>query len=359
MPQRFFDLYPDLNAISLPENPTVPKNFNRDWWSPSGEVRAYFDMREAFNASGFDFTHPANDNAARKLRRGYFAATSFTDHQFGRVLRQLEESPFADTTITLLWSDHGWHLGDTNSWAKVTNFETAARNVMLWKVPKSMIGSGAGHNSPLALGRSTRIVEMVDLYPTLIELAGLPSLPQCARDQGPEDGHCLEGISYASAFGVGTGVPRDSAVHQWPYGTYLADACQAGTSGSSGRQIPCAVGVGGMPANANCSTLGGNGGIKGPHTAAEAAARLKHCPRTMAYAIRTSSWRYVVSVPYSGTRYMPLSWGETAMDGEQLYNYEKDPYESENVAGNPANQKVIRELRATLEARVPALDSAA
>jgi len=87
----------------------------------------------------------------------------------------------------------------------MTNYETAARNTLLWRVP------GLAYEP----GFTTRIVEMLDLFPTLVELAGLPSLPACVGDPGPEV-DCVEGVSYASAFGVGAAAAREFAIHQWP-----------------------------------------------------------------------------------------------------------------------------------------------
>ena len=103
----------------------------------------------------------------------------------------------------------------------------------MWRVPRS-----------LNIGHTSRIVEMIDLFPTLIELvsamsitsaahpwcfelvragaqAGLPALPKCKRDSLPPLA-CLDGESFASAFGVGTAQPRTAAIHQWPYSTYTA-----------------------------------------------------------------------------------------------------------------------------------------
>ena len=72
-----------------------------------------------FKKEGFGFSHPIGDDFSRLQRRGYFAATTFTDAQVGRVLAALETEGYKNNTIVLLWGDHGWHLGDTNSWGKV------------------------------------------------------------------------------------------------------------------------------------------------------------------------------------------------------------------------------------------------
>src|SRR5690606_10351355 len=93
---------------------------------------------------------------------GYYAATSYTDAQIGKVLAALDRSGAADRTIVVLWGDHGWHLGDHGMWCKHSNYEQAAR------IPVIISAPGAPR------GATTRAMfETVDIYPTLCELAGI------------------------------------------------------------------------------------------------------------------------------------------------------------------------------------------
>merc|ERR1712226_1714470 len=96
-----------------------------------------------------------------------------------------------DSTVVALWSDHGYHLGDTNSWCKMTNFEKATRNTLFWHVP--------GQPSE-SQGRNHRLVEMVDFFPTAIDLMGLPTIPKCTGVDQPPTVECLQGSSYADEF---------------------------------------------------------------------------------------------------------------------------------------------------------------
>ena len=124
---------PDVSAISLPPNMNVPKDFPAEAWSPSGEVRSYPDMMVNFPAAGFSMEHPPaevntspsslgfllrfrqqsqTERAAaqidiKHLRRGYYAAASFTDANIGRVIDALVASgpQISENTISLLWSD--------------------------------------------------------------------------------------------------------------------------------------------------------------------------------------------------------------------------------------------------------------
>lgn len=138
VPAKYFDLYPDVDKISLPPNPHVPSGFPAEAWFNSHEIREYTDTGPPgvldashplnFAAQNFSEDTPVGEATVRHIRRGYFAATSFTDAQLGRVISELEAGPFFERTITVLWSDHGWHLGDTNSWSKFTNCAHISEN---------------------------------------------------------------------------------------------------------------------------------------------------------------------------------------------------------------------------------------
>jgi len=164
-PKRYWDLY-DRAEIRLPENRTPPKNAPEYALTSWGEMRSYHGIP----ASG-----PVSDEQALELIRGYYACVSYTDAQIGRVLDELDRLGLRKNTVIILWGDHGWKLGEYNAWCKHTNFELDAR------VP--MIVGGCGVE---AAGRfCDALVEFVDIYPTLGELAGL-ALPE----------H-LEGTSFA------------------------------------------------------------------------------------------------------------------------------------------------------------------
>ncbi len=100
----------------------------------------------------------------RPLVRGYLASTAFMDHQLGRVLDALEKTGRANDTIVVVWSDHGYHLGEKAITGKNTLWERSTR------VPLVFAGPGVARNA-----RCGRSVELLDIYPTLLELAGLPA----------------------------------------------------------------------------------------------------------------------------------------------------------------------------------------
>lgn len=158
-PQQYWDLY-DPDSIPRAENPMVPEN---------GPPMAINNMRELRGYSDFrDVPHPldgeVSEEDARRLKHGYYASVSYVDAQVGRLLDVLDELGIADNTIVVLWGDHGWKLGEHNSWAKMTNYEIDTRAPLIVRAPN---GLGAGT-------RVHSLVEFVDIYPTLSELAGLP-----------------------------------------------------------------------------------------------------------------------------------------------------------------------------------------
>ena len=106
---------------------------------------------------------PLTDKQARQLKHGYYAAISFTDANVGKLLDELDRLNLTSETIVVLWGDHGWKLGEHGGWCKHTNFENDAHAPLIIRAP--------GQKSA---GSKTRaLVEFVDIYPTLCELAGL------------------------------------------------------------------------------------------------------------------------------------------------------------------------------------------
>jgi len=152
-PKKYWDLH-DPAKLPQPTRHTPPDNapaFAPTTW---GELRQYSDIPEI---------GPVSETLPRHLIHGYYAATSYMDAQLGRVLDALDKSGLATNTLIVVWGDHGWHLGDHGMWCKHTNYEQAARIPLIVAVP--------GMTPPGAQTRA--LVETVDLYPTLCELAGL------------------------------------------------------------------------------------------------------------------------------------------------------------------------------------------
>jgi arylsulfatase A-like enzyme len=158
--QRWYDLFPGDDRILPPireddRADTPPFSWLLHWDLPEPRLKW---VRE--------------NNQWHNLVRSYLASTTFVDAQIGRLLDQLDASGLTDNTIVVVWSDHGWHLGEKGITGKNTLWERSTR------VPLIFAGAGIARG-----GRSLQPAELLDLYPTLLDLCGLP-----ARDD-------LEGIS--------------------------------------------------------------------------------------------------------------------------------------------------------------------
>jgi arylsulfatase A-like enzyme len=152
-PKKYWDLHP-ADTIRLPDNPDFPARLPPAFHYVWGELRKYRDIPAA---------GPVSEETARSLIRGYRAAVSFIDAQVGRLLDALDRLGLAENTIIVLWGDHGWQLGEHGMWCKHTNFEVATRTPLLVVAPGVQPGRACG-----------RLVEFVDIYPTLCDLCGVP-----------------------------------------------------------------------------------------------------------------------------------------------------------------------------------------
>jgi iduronate 2-sulfatase len=162
-PPKYYDLY-DKNA--LPESP----NPFHALGAPSFAFSNMSVLRRDY--SGIPATGPFDETLRRNLKHGYYAATSFADAQIGRVLAALDAAGLSENTLVVLWGDHGFHLGDQAEWGKETNFDVGTRVPLIFKGP-----------GVPASAFSSALVELVDLYPTIAELAGLP-IPNAAQHGG-------------------------------------------------------------------------------------------------------------------------------------------------------------------------------
>ncbi|WP_231756514.1 sulfatase [Lignipirellula cremea] len=152
-PQKWFDLFP-ADEVKLPET--------RD--DDRADLPPYaLDLTIGLPAPRHEWfvEHEQWDDAVR----AYLASVAYVDHCVGRVLTALEASPHAENTIVVLFSDHGWHLGEKQRWAKRSLWNDSTR------VP--LIIAGAGQPAAQVCGRP---VGLVDIYPTLLQLTGLPPI---------------------------------------------------------------------------------------------------------------------------------------------------------------------------------------
>lgn len=159
VPQKYLDMYP-LEAIKLP--PINPDD--QDDIPEMGRGLINARLNKAI----------ISHNQVKDAIQGYLASTTYADAQMGRILDALKNSPYKDNTIVVLMSDHGFHLGEKQHWAKGTLWEEATNCLLMFRVP------GITKSNQECM----RPVTLLDVYPTLVELAGLPK-PQHL------DGHSL------------------------------------------------------------------------------------------------------------------------------------------------------------------------
>ncbi|MEM7010669.1 MAG: sulfatase-like hydrolase/transferase [Verrucomicrobiota bacterium] len=181
-PKKYFDLYEN---VDLPEHPNFPTGGPSLAGHGSGELRRYTDQP----GKG-----PISESSQRRFRQAYYACVSFIDAQIGRVLDKLDNTGLSENTIVVLFGDHGYHLGEHGLWGKTTNFELDTRVPLIVRTPK-MKQAGKPSRS---------LVELVDLYPTLADLAGLPI------------GEQLEGASFAPILDDPVAVTKTEARSQYP-----------------------------------------------------------------------------------------------------------------------------------------------
>ncbi len=157
VPKKYFEPFP-LEGIQLP--PGYKKDDLADL-PPAGKRRG----------PNRYFPHIQKHGQWKQGIQGYLASIYFADAMIGRVLKALEEGPHKDNTIVVLWSDHGWHLGEKEHWQKFTAWRVCTRVPLIIRVPKGVPGLPEGTGKNL---RCDAPVDLLSLYPTLTQLAGLP-----------------------------------------------------------------------------------------------------------------------------------------------------------------------------------------
>ncbi len=157
-PQKYWDLYDEAD-IDLSPNPDAPAGVMPGSLHPSSEMFRNYGGHASKGGTGVRI----EDDHARKLRHAYYASVSFVDAQVGKVLDELNQLGLRENTIIVIWGDHGWHLGDHTLWGKHATFDRALRSTLIVQTPDMPERGKPAHG----------LVESLDLYPTLVELAGL------------------------------------------------------------------------------------------------------------------------------------------------------------------------------------------
>jgi len=219
-PKKYYDLYqPDESWLAPNPEPPIGAPplawFNSDGYKGTAknlghEMPFMPDRNTAKKWNGFEMrsyqgaltTGEIPKAKQLELIHAYAACISYVDTQIGRLLDQIDNPGIREDTIVILWSDHGWHLGEMSAWGKMTNYEIATRVPFIVSVPGKKPG------------RTESFAELVDVYPTLCDLAGLDA---------PEH---LEGDALTPALDDPDATVKDAVFHEYARyrGKYIGKA---------------------------------------------------------------------------------------------------------------------------------------
>lgn len=293
-PKKYWDMY-DRKNIRTSTQVYEPKG------GATMGLHASFELR---TRHGIPKVGPIGKQLATELLHGYYACVSYVDAQIGLMLDTLEELGIRDDTIIVVWGDHGWHLGEMGIWGKATNYEIATRIPLIFWTPKMK-----------KRGKSTKaLVELVDLYPTLCDLAGLP-----------KPGH-LAGETLFPLLNNPKAKGKKFAISQFPNPALREWAANPLSPGMRETFFgPLIEGV----------------EEKIKRQLGKRWNRELFESYLMGYSIRTEGYRLVAWLDYRNVEAVPLYL--------ELYDHRKDPKETKNIAEEfPAKVKeLLTQLRAS------------
>jgi len=282
-PGEFLDHFPeDLEDIPLANYTYAPIGMPDVAWHYPADVEG---MDIKFNGT-------CNATRSRIYRRGYYAAVAYTDYNIGKVLDELESLGLANDTAVVIFGDHGWQLGEHDTWAKMTNFELALRTPTMIRAPWMK-------NS---VGRVTNVLgEAVDFYPTLVELAGLPD-PRA-------NGEDINGTSLLPVFVN----PDDVSIKKAAFSQFAKPSRK--TEWTVQTRFP------------------------------------RNCTEIMGYTVRVDDWRYTAWFGFDGPAMQPK---RHEILGRELYSHAGDdgdldfPGENVNVVDDQTNRATVDRLHSMI-----------
>lgn len=288
-PKRYWDLY-DRESIPMASQSHGPKDGAAVGLHPSFELRVRSDIPKIGDLE---------PELSRTLKHAYLACVSYVDAQVGRMIAALDEAGVRDNTIIILWSDHGFHLGEMGIWCKATNYELATRVPLIVWTPDMPL---ANHGKS-----SEALVELVDIYPTLCDLAGL------------EVPSHVEGVSFKPLIADPTSEWKSAAFSQFPspalreWGAYpIRPAMRETYFGPLLQEV--------------------EGRIQDQMGEKWDRHLFEH--DLTGYAMRTDRYRLVAWIDTTRAAAAPLFM--------ELYDHESDPNETRNIAAQ--NPEVVQEL---------------
>ncbi|XP_054733208.1 iduronate 2-sulfatase isoform X1 [Anastrepha obliqua] len=269
-PQQFIERFRVEDFNNYTTDTHKPVDMPNVAWNPYIDVRS----RDDFKYQNISFPYgPISAVQRSQIRQAYYASVAYVDDLFGKFVAHVDRR----NTIMLVTSDHGWSLGEHAEWAKYSNFEVALRVPLIIQSPEFPLQT---------FQRMHTIVELLDIFPTLVDLAHLPSLPRC-NTPSSEQLTCGEGKSlYPLLRGIGLG-DEYVALSQYP---------RPGIEPS-----------------------------KHPNSDKPKLLNIK----VMGYSMRTTSYRYTLWVRFHSQNFS-RDWN--AIFGEELYDHRLDAGEETNLA---------------------------
>lgn len=290
-PKKYWDLY-NRDSIPLAQYTNAPINGSEMGLHPSFELRA---------RAGIPKYGEIPDSLARTLKHGYLACVSYVDAQIGMMLEALEEVGKKDETIIVFWTDHGWHLGDMGIWGKATNYDIATRVPMIISTPDM--------DDDVKGSRTNALVELVDMYPTLCELAGV-DIPET-----------VEGHSYVPLLSNPDKEWKKAVFSQFPTPALREWAANPLSTGMRETYF------GPLIEDIETKIITQQGGNWD---------RELYENYIMGYGMRTENYRFVVWKDYRDANAEPVFI--------ELFDHRVDPHETVNIADE--NQMLVKELLA-------------
>lgn len=288
IPGEYLELYGKTDFKTLDLN-YPPYGLPTVAWNSYLDVRSRDDMM-ALNIS-YPFG-PIPDAVKVKIRQHYYASVSYVDDLIGQLLKDVN----LENTVIVLTSDHGWSLGEHGEWSKFSNYEVALKVPLIVYSPQV---------KARAENKIDKVVELLDLFPTLVDLAGLPPIAACDNNRSEET--CVEGKSLRPfIFDESCDSLPEEAFSQYPRpGTY-------------------------------------------PSVHPDSDKPKLYQIKIMGYSLRTRQFRYTAWIGFDPDTFT-RDW--TKIYGEELYDHTIDPQENMNLIDRPQMAQISKWLKLRLQAK--------
>lgn len=313
-PRRFWDAQADTTEVAI----------HQIFSNIGAPLPAFYHCKNLDSANGtISPTGALPDSQQRMYRRAYRAAMSFTDYNIGRLLNATHMLGVAENTIVVFHGDHGWNLGEHGGWCKQSNFDLVARIPMLLKVPGRTNGV-----------HTNALVEAVDIYPTLLELANI-TVP---------DAGALEGASFAPLISDPNRRWKTATFTQYP-------RCGSGNTENNKKQNDTVGGGSISVSNLGNNIIGGSSSNQPPDDPTNACTGVDSTNfLIMGYSVRTDLYRYTRWMHWNGTAAV---WDKVV--GEELYDHtgdtglDTDAFENKNLASDKDHASILAAHAAILK----------